>query len=219
VRQRQANCSEFGIEVLHLQHLLRGIVHVAPELGHVLGTQCLLPRKPKTLAIEVSGRLAAGVSAKDLILTIIGASGGIGSVIEYRGSGARALAHWRAPPTDAGVQFDHEVRLDGNRIEPMITFGTHPGMVVPVSGNIPVIHDDPVFDQTLADMGLRGASSPAECRCRSWSIQREHQQPQFRRSPGFRSAHAADESAHRCGLRGARSRYRSARTVERLRRG
>jgi len=65
------------------------------EVGHVLATQCLLQRKPKTLAIEVEGELAPGVGAKDLILHIIGAigvNGGTGHVIEYRGPTIRALS-------------------------------------------------------------------------------------------------------------------------------
>ncbi len=65
------------------------------EVGHVLATQCLLQRRPKTLAIEIDGELAAGVSAKDLILHVIGAigvDGGTGHVIEYRGSAIRALS-------------------------------------------------------------------------------------------------------------------------------
>lgn len=65
------------------------------EVGHVLATQCLLQRKPKTLAIEVEGELGVGVSAKDLILHVIGTigvDGGTGHVIEYRGSAIRALS-------------------------------------------------------------------------------------------------------------------------------
>src|SRR5690606_2175280 len=65
------------------------------EVGHVLATQCLLQRRPKTLAIEVPGRLGAGVTAKDLILAIIGkigVSGGTGHVIEYRGTAIEALS-------------------------------------------------------------------------------------------------------------------------------
>ena len=65
------------------------------EVGHVLATQCLLQRKPKTLAINVEGTLAPGVGAKDLILSIIGqigVNGGTGSVIEYRGGTIRALS-------------------------------------------------------------------------------------------------------------------------------
>ena len=65
------------------------------EVGHVLATQCLLQRKPKTFAVNVEGKLPAGVTAKDLILAIIGkigVSGGTGHVIEYRGSTIRALS-------------------------------------------------------------------------------------------------------------------------------
>ena len=65
------------------------------EVGHVLATQCLLQRKPKSFAITVSGRLQPGVTAKDLILHIIGAigvNGGTGYVLEYRGSTIEALS-------------------------------------------------------------------------------------------------------------------------------
>ncbi|WHZ19994.1 MAG: 3-isopropylmalate dehydratase large subunit [Rhodanobacteraceae bacterium] len=64
------------------------------EVGHVLATQCLLQRKPKTLAIHVDGELPAGVGAKDLILHVIGrigVNGGTGHVIEYRGAAIEAL--------------------------------------------------------------------------------------------------------------------------------
>ena len=65
------------------------------EVGHVMASQCLLQRKPKTLAITIDGELASGVSAKDLILHVIGVigvNGGTGHVIEYRGSTIRALS-------------------------------------------------------------------------------------------------------------------------------
>ncbi|QEE26174.1 3-isopropylmalate dehydratase large subunit [Rhodanobacter glycinis] len=65
------------------------------EVGHVMATQCLLQRKPKTLAIHVDGQLPAGVGAKDLILHIIGQigiNGGTGHVIEYRGAAIEALS-------------------------------------------------------------------------------------------------------------------------------
>ncbi|MGH8077198.1 MAG: 3-isopropylmalate dehydratase large subunit [Lysobacter sp.] len=65
------------------------------EVSHVLATQCLLQRKPKTLAITVDGELGRGVTAKDLILHVIGVisvNGGTGYVIEYRGSTIRALS-------------------------------------------------------------------------------------------------------------------------------
>ncbi|MFN8902017.1 MAG: 3-isopropylmalate dehydratase large subunit [Lysobacteraceae bacterium] len=65
------------------------------EVGHVMATQCLLQRKPKTMAITVEGRLPAGCSAKDMILHIIGrigVAGGTGHVIEYRGEAIEALS-------------------------------------------------------------------------------------------------------------------------------
>jgi 3-isopropylmalate/(R)-2-methylmalate dehydratase large subunit len=177
------------------------------EVGHVLATQCLLQRRPKTLAIEVSGRVPAGVTAKDLILAIvgqIGVSGGTGHVIEYRGTaidelsmdermtvcnmsieaGARAgmiapddttfdylrgrplapaganwdraVQRWRALRTDPGARFDRVVSVDANVLEPMITYGTHPGMVVPISGHVPDRPGDAVHAKSLAYMGLRG---------------------------------------------------------------
>jgi 3-isopropylmalate/(R)-2-methylmalate dehydratase large subunit len=176
------------------------------EVAHVLATQCLLQRRPQTFAINIDGKLPVGVSAKDLILSIIGeigVSGGTGCVLEYRGAAIRALsmearmtvcnmsieagaragmiapdettvayladkprapkgaaweralADWRTLPTDAGATFDREVTLDGSQMQPMISYGTHPGMVVPISGNIPTRQNDPVFDKALAYMGLR----------------------------------------------------------------
>ncbi|MEJ5209142.1 3-isopropylmalate dehydratase large subunit [Denitratimonas sp. CY0512] len=65
------------------------------EVGHVLATQCLLQRRPKTLAVTVNGRLRPEATAKDLILHIIGVlgmDGGTGHVIEYRGEAIRALS-------------------------------------------------------------------------------------------------------------------------------
>jgi 3-isopropylmalate/(R)-2-methylmalate dehydratase large subunit len=175
------------------------------EVGHVLATQCLLQRKPRTLAINVEGSLSSGVTAKDLILGIIGqigVAGGTGQVIEYRGStirglamdgrltvcnmsieaGARAgmiapdettyrylqgrprapqgedweaaLERWRALPTDAGAAFDREVHVDADAIEPMITYGTNPGMVIPISAAIPQRPGDAAFARALDYMGF-----------------------------------------------------------------
>ena len=175
------------------------------EVGHVLATQCLLQRRPKTFAIHINGELQSGVTAKDLILAIInkiGVAGGTGHVLEYRGSAIRALsmdermtvcnmsieggaragliapdettyaylkprprapqgeaweralAHWRTLPSDADARFDREVELDATAVEPMVTYGTNPGMSVPVSGAIPSRAADPVFDKALAYMGL-----------------------------------------------------------------
>jgi 3-isopropylmalate/(R)-2-methylmalate dehydratase large subunit len=175
------------------------------EVAHVLATQCLLQRKPRTLAVNVNGRLRPGVTAKDLILAIIGRlgiAGGTGHVIEYRGETIRALDmeerltvcnmsieagaragmiapdettfdylarrprapqgaaferavdEWRRLPTDAGARFDREVDFDAASIEPMITYGTNPGMVIPIGGSVPEHGDDAAFAQALAYMGL-----------------------------------------------------------------
>ncbi|WP_285665408.1 3-isopropylmalate dehydratase large subunit [Actinorhabdospora filicis] len=65
------------------------------EVEHVLATQTLPQRRPKTMAVTVNGVLPEGVSAKDLILAVIaraGTGGGIGHVVEYRGEAIRALS-------------------------------------------------------------------------------------------------------------------------------
>ncbi|MCL2776590.1 MAG: 3-isopropylmalate dehydratase large subunit [Polyangiaceae bacterium] len=158
------------------------------EVGHVLATQCLLQRKPKSMSITVTGRLNPGVTAKDLILHIIrkiGVNGGTGCVIEYRGSAIEALtmeermtvcnmsieagaragliaadettlswlegraymprgADWdkailrfREFKSDPGANFDHEVLVDAAEVRASITYGTHPGMVVPLDARVP----------------------------------------------------------------------------------
>lgn len=158
------------------------------EVGHVLATQCILQRKPRTLSIDVSGSLKPGVTAKDVILAIIGkigVDGGTGHVIEYCGAAIRAMdmearmticnmsieagaragmiepdettisylegrprvpkgaawddavARWLALKTDDGAAFDRSVSVDGDALEPMVTFGTNPGMVIPVTAEVP----------------------------------------------------------------------------------
>jgi len=65
------------------------------EVEHVLATQTLPQRRPANMAVTVEGRLPAGVTAKDLILSVIGrigTGGGMGHVIEYRGSAIRSLS-------------------------------------------------------------------------------------------------------------------------------
>ena len=65
------------------------------EVAHVLATQCLLQRRPRTLEVRVDGTLGPGVTAKDLVLAVIarlGAGGGAGSVLEFTGPAVRALS-------------------------------------------------------------------------------------------------------------------------------
>jgi 3-isopropylmalate/(R)-2-methylmalate dehydratase large subunit len=158
------------------------------EVEHVLATQTLPQMKPKTMEVRVEGTLPRGVTAKDVILGIIGhigVSGGVGHVIEYTGSvirglsmegrmtvcnmsieaGARAgmvapddttfayvegrrfapkgalweqaLDYWRSLPSDPGAQYDRSVVLRGEDLVPYVTWGTNPGMVVPVTGRVP----------------------------------------------------------------------------------
>ena len=179
------------------------------EVGHVLATQCLLQRKPKSMRITIDGRLGAGVSAKDLVLHVIGRIGvdaGTGHVIEFAGGAIRALdmegrmtvcnmaieagaragliapdqttvdwlrgrAHcpqgedfeqaaqsWLALSTDAGARFDREYRFDADEIAPTITYGTHPGMVVPVDQPVPV-SDDPTRQRALDYMQVKPGQS------------------------------------------------------------
>jgi len=182
------------------------------EVAHVLATQCLLQRRPRTLEVRVSGRLGPGVSAKDVILAVIskiGIGGGTGCVIEYSGSAIRALSmeermtvcnmsieagaragliapddttfeylsrtphapkgaaweralrSWRALPSDPAAAFDLSADLDAGTLEPMITYGTHPGMSIPISGAIPDPSAVPdgsaraALDKALRYMGLR----------------------------------------------------------------
>ena len=65
------------------------------EVEHVLATQTLPQTRPKTMAVNVEGDVPVGVTAKDIVLAIIaktGTGGGMGHVIEYRGSAIRALS-------------------------------------------------------------------------------------------------------------------------------
>jgi 3-isopropylmalate/(R)-2-methylmalate dehydratase large subunit len=162
------------------------------EVEHVLATQCLPQRKPKTMLIQVNGKLPEGVSAKDLILGIIGqigTDGATGYVIEYAGEAVRALsmegrmtvcnmsieggaragmiapdettfaylkgrrfvpqgtdwdkavARWRELPSDTGAQYDKVIEIDAAKLSPFVTWGTNPGMVVAVTGQVPTPAD------------------------------------------------------------------------------
>ncbi|HEX4220047.1 MAG TPA: 3-isopropylmalate dehydratase large subunit [Acidimicrobiales bacterium] len=65
------------------------------EVEHVLATQTLPQRRPSTMAVTIDGEVPAGVTAKDLVLAVIGrigTGGGMGHIIEYRGSAIRGLS-------------------------------------------------------------------------------------------------------------------------------
>ena len=171
------------------------------EVGHVLATQTLLQNKPRTMAVNVEGRLGEGVTAKDIILAVIariGIGGGTGHVFEYRGDAIRALsmegrmtvcnmsieggaragmvapddttfeyisgrrhapsgadweaavANWRQLPTDDGAAYDQEITLRADELIPMITYGTNPGMGMPITSAVPAPADEPDYNKKIA---------------------------------------------------------------------
>jgi 3-isopropylmalate/(R)-2-methylmalate dehydratase large subunit len=158
------------------------------EVEHVLATQTLIQKKAKNMRVTVDGVLPDGVTAKDIILAIIGeigTAGGTGHVIEFDGEAIRALSvegrmtvcnmaieggaragliapdektfayfkdrpkapkgaaweqalrYWETLRTDAGAHFDHAIRLDAAKLPPIVTWGTSPEDVVPITGVVP----------------------------------------------------------------------------------
>jgi 3-isopropylmalate/(R)-2-methylmalate dehydratase large subunit len=158
------------------------------EVEHVLATQTLPQKRPKSMLVNVLGSLPESVTAKDLALGIIhqiGTDGGTGYAVEYRGpaisalsmegrmtlcnmsieSGARAgmvapdettfaylkgrahapkgehweraVAYWRTLPSDPAAPFDRVVDFDASALQPWVTWGTSPGMSVPITGSAP----------------------------------------------------------------------------------
>jgi 3-isopropylmalate/(R)-2-methylmalate dehydratase large subunit len=158
------------------------------EVEHVLATQCLPQFRSKTMLIRVNGRRPRGVTAKDIILTVIGRlgiSGGNGHVFEYAGEAIRGLSmegrmtvcnmsieagaragmvapdettfaymegrpfvprgkdfqaavdYWKTLATDANAKYDRVFELDAAKIAPQVTWGTNPGMVTDVTGQVP----------------------------------------------------------------------------------
>jgi 3-isopropylmalate/(R)-2-methylmalate dehydratase large subunit len=124
------------------------------EVEHVLATQTLLQRRPRTFEVRVEGRLGPGVTAKDVILALLARIGVVaGRPYAPRGEAwERALADWRTLPGDDGARFDRTVTLDAGRLEPMVTYGTNPGMGLPISGRVPDPEHagDPAARQALA---------------------------------------------------------------------
>ncbi len=77
-----------------------------------------------------------------------------------------AVALWRSLPTDPGATYDRTITLDGDKLEPMVTYGNNPGMGIPVTGRIPSLTDvEPAFrpdlERALAYMGLEAGASIA----------------------------------------------------------
>ena len=158
------------------------------EVEHVLATQTLIQKKSKNMKVEIKGKLRPGVTAKDITLSVIGATGtagGTGYVIEYCGEairdlsmegrmtvcnmaiegGARAgliapdektfeyckgrphapkgaaweqaVEYWKSLFTDEGAYFDNVIEIDGNDIAPVVTWGTSPEDVLPITENVP----------------------------------------------------------------------------------
>jgi 3-isopropylmalate/(R)-2-methylmalate dehydratase large subunit len=66
------------------------------------------------------------------------------------------VARWRELNTDPGARFDASVDIDAAAIEPMITYGTNPGMVLPIRSAIPDRKGDEVFEKALRYMGFHG---------------------------------------------------------------
>ncbi|MBI2075033.1 MAG: 3-isopropylmalate dehydratase large subunit [Candidatus Levybacteria bacterium] len=189
------------------------------EVEQVFASQCILQYKPKTMKIEINGKLGKGVTAKDIILYIISkisTSGGTGYFVEYAGStikdlsmearmticnmsiemGARggliapdektfeymkgrtfmpkghdwnsALQNWKTLPTDKGAKYDKEISFDATDIEPMITYGTNPGMGIRVTENIPTENDfktenkKSAFKKALQYMNLKPGAKIAD---------------------------------------------------------
>ena len=181
------------------------------EVEHVLATQTLVQRPAKNMRVAVDGPLPDGVTAKDLVLAIIGrlgTAGGTGYVIEYAGEAIRALSmegrmtvcnmtieagaragliapdeatfdyvrgrpkapkgaaweaavhFWRTLKTDDGAHFDAELVIDAGRLEPMVTWGTSPEDVLPITACVPdpAAITDPAkraaVERSLAYMGL-----------------------------------------------------------------
>lgn len=158
------------------------------EVEMVLASQCVLQDKPKSMSIRVEGKLAKGVTAKDMALYLmmkLTTSGATGYFVEYRGSAVRSLsmegrltlsnlsiemgarggfiapdevtfeylkgreyapkgedwdkavAEWKTLKSGEDAVFDKEVVFDAADIQPMITYGTNPGMGMSITSSIP----------------------------------------------------------------------------------
>ena len=166
------------------------------EVEHVLATQTLRQQPARNMLVRVDGAVGPGVTAKDIVLAIIGrigTAGGTGHVIEFAGEAIRALdmagrltvcnmsieggaragliapddttfdyvrgrpfspkgeafdravEYWRTLPSDEGAVYDKTIVLNAADIEPMVTWGTNPEAVLPITGVVP--NPDDVADE------------------------------------------------------------------------
>jgi 3-isopropylmalate/(R)-2-methylmalate dehydratase large subunit len=186
------------------------------EVEMVFASQCIMQTKPKSMRINIEGKLNAGVVSKDIILYIIAkisSSGATGYFVEYAGSAIRALsmearmticnmsiemgarggliapdqttfdyiqgrtfaptgadwehqlAEWKTLYSDADAKFDMEINIDAAEIEPMITYGTNPGMGLSVTGSLPTMEsftdttEKQNYEKALKYMGLTAGQS------------------------------------------------------------
>ena len=186
------------------------------EVEHTMATQCITAKKSKSMLIEVNGELAAGITAKDVALYIIGqigTAGGTGYAIEFGGSAIRSLsmegrmtlcnmaieggarsglvavdqttidyvkgrpfapkaeqweqavAYWKTLVSDEGAQFDKVYRFDAADIQPQVTWGTSPEMVLSVDGTVPNPADEQDhvkregIERALQYMGLQAGTA------------------------------------------------------------
>jgi 3-isopropylmalate/(R)-2-methylmalate dehydratase large subunit len=175
------------------------------EVEHVLATQCLIQKKSRTMLVRVDGQVAEGVTAKDIVLAIIGhigTAGGTGYAVEFGGDAIRALsmegrmtlcnmaieagaragmvavddktieyakgrpyapsgelwdravADWKNLVSDENAEFDKVVVLDAASIQPQVTWGTSPEMVVGVNARVP---DPASFTDPVKQEGAKAA--------------------------------------------------------------
>ncbi|MCF6208846.1 MAG: 3-isopropylmalate dehydratase large subunit [Ghiorsea sp.] len=181
------------------------------EVEHVMATGCLIQKKMKNMLVSVEGKVGEGVTAKDIVLAIIGeigTAGGTGFAIEFAGeaiedlsmegrmtvcnmaieAGARAgmiavdqttidyvkgrpysptgsmwddaVKAWKDLVSDDDAEFDEIVRLHAGSIDPQVTWGTSPEMVLSVNAKVPDPADenDAVKSKGISDaleyMGL-----------------------------------------------------------------
>jgi 3-isopropylmalate/(R)-2-methylmalate dehydratase large subunit len=164
------------------------------EVEHVLATQTLAQKPARNMLVRIDGALPPGVTAKDLVLAVIGrigTAGGTGHVIEFAGDAirgldmagrltvcnmaieagaragliapddttfayvegrpyapqgeafARATEYWRTLASDPGATYDRTVVLDAAGLAPMVSWGTSPEAVAPITGAVPNPDDTP----------------------------------------------------------------------------